>query len=945
MLPLLIQLWVACVCANLATLTSESGLVPQQNQTLALTRRSIEDWQLAGLVLLSTIDGGIEARSRHTGMLLWSLKSPPLIEIESLDAMNGGGDGDDDGELVWIAEPAEDGSLMYFDARKGIVRIPAPIKTLIERAPFALEDNIVYTGSKCTSFYSIDVRSGKTLEKYGAHTPQCKTTLNVTSVADEDSVPSISSGALLLGRTEYVLDIYEKQRNRSWRVRLSLWGPNVRDEDLQASYVNSPDNLYLSPIVNQSVVAVTPHAARPQRWSARVSSPVIKIFDVFQSKEPSSYFVLLNQPVLNLGDRVTEKAMLVSLTAQGHAYAVSGPLFSPLTATENVAPWCFDRNSPVGDRRAILNAILGVHPQWCQQAVRPAIALPELPPFETRPDLQLSEPKLRIRFLASRLLEYAIAIAVATMMLFFALKYNWVSAESFSQVLPEAKWPLSSNERKPSMPTTLEEASIAVEPMKSSDLKKRRRGQRAGRKVKERIVAASTATDTASKFKDIVISNPPLAAQLTDSIPLQISDEILGYGSHGTVVLRGKFENREVAVKRMLLNFYDIAAQEITVLRVSDDHPNVIRYFCKYQTEQFLYIALQLCPGTLEDLIQGNKKEPVDGVSISELQSQLSPIHALQQITSGVHHLHSLKLVHRDIKPQNILVAAPKMIQIKDHNNRKKKVMGPVQLLISDFGLCKKLEDERSSFQTTVAGKVGTTGWSAPETFSARSHDNDDNANRLTKAVDIFSLGCVFYYVLSPGAHPFGEGHARQVNIEKGEYNLDELDCLTYRNEARDLIERMIAHNPLMRPETSEISRHPLFWDDQTKLDLLVRLSDRLEHESREPASDLLNRLEMHALDVVSENWHTRFPQIFNDNLGKYRKYQGNRILDLLRALRNKLHHYNDFNDEMKQCVGSLPSGYFNFFASRFPKLFMTAYSFVRTEFRHEEVFLPFFEP
>jgi serine/threonine-protein kinase/endoribonuclease IRE1 len=52
------------------------------------------------------------------------------------------------------------------------------------------------------------------------------------------------------------------------------------------------------------------------------------------------------------------------------------------------------------------------------------------------------------------------------------------------------------------------------------------------------------------------------------------TDEQLGTGSNGTLVFAGKFDGRAVAVKRMLIQFYDIASQETRLLRESDDHPN-----------------------------------------------------------------------------------------------------------------------------------------------------------------------------------------------------------------------------------------------------------------------------------------------------------------------------------------------------------------------------------
>lgn len=52
------------------------------------------------------------------------------------------------------------------------------------------------------------------------------------------------------------------------------------------------------------------------------------------------------------------------------------------------------------------------------------------------------------------------------------------------------------------------------------------------------------------------------------------TDEHLGTGSNGTLVFGGRFDGREVAVKRMLIQFYDIALRETNLLRESDDHPN-----------------------------------------------------------------------------------------------------------------------------------------------------------------------------------------------------------------------------------------------------------------------------------------------------------------------------------------------------------------------------------
>ena len=68
---------------------------------------------------------------------------------------------------------------------------------------------------------------------------------------------------------------------------------------------------------------------------------------------------------------------------------------------------------------------------------------------------------------------------------------------------------------------------------------------------------------------------------------------------------RGRFDNRDVAVKRVLAACFSIADREVDLLRESDEHPNVVRYFCMEQDRQFRYIALEFCCATLQDFIDG----------------------------------------------------------------------------------------------------------------------------------------------------------------------------------------------------------------------------------------------------------------------------------------------------------------------------------------------------
>lgn len=367
--------------------------------------------------------------------------------------------------------------------------------------------------------------------------------------------------------------------------------------------------------------------------------------------------------------------------------------------------------------------------------------------------------------------------------------------------------------------------------------------------------------------------------------------EVLGHGTAGTFVFRGNFDGRRVAVKRILPECFEVAEREVQLLRESDTHPNVIRYFCTERDRLFTYIAIELCTATLQQYVEDPSCFP-----------ELNPITLLGQTMSGLSHLHSLNIVHRDLKPRNILLSGP-------------SAQGRVRALISDFGLCKKIPDGRSSFSLR-SGIPGTEGWIAPEVL------RDTPGNKPTAAVDVFSAGCVFYYVVSRGQHPFGDALRRQVNILSGEYSLSHfMEDIHDDVIAQDLIEQMISAEAESRPSTACVLKHPFFWSPEKQLLFFQDVSDRIE---KEPAdSPIVVRLETAGRGVVRTNWRMHISVPLQTDLRRFRTYKGNSVRDLLRAMRNKKHHYHELPKEVQETLGELPEGFVSYFTSRFPRLLM----------------------
>ena len=393
---------------------------------------------------------------------------------------------------------------------------------------------------------------------------------------------------------------------------------------------------------------------------------------------------------------------------------------------------------------------------------------------------------------------------------------------------------------------------------------------------------------------------------------------VLGAGSMETKVFQGTFEGkRKVAVKRIMAEFWSKADREQANLLKADDHENVVRYYATERCSHYCYIALELCEATLEQFIELDHPKRYINANVDGMQ-------ILRDALYGIDYLHGLEnsIVHRDIKPKNVLIYIPK--GASDPRGK-----------IADLGLSKLLKPHRQTF--TMSTNSGTMGWMAPEIIkeTMKKIEGDKAKSTASLKVDIFCSGLLLYYVKSNGKHPFdGEENdddaqlIRNFNIKKGKHNLKDLDQLD-DGIFRNLIEKMISADPKKRPSMKACLNHPVFWKPKRVLEFFRKASDYLKEAPDVPQS-VKTAIEEKGTVFTSDNWISEMDPIMQKDLkeNKQSRYNGEKVEQILKAIRNYSHHFNKLSPEVRGTLTyvrgtqeSFEKGFVGYFLDKFPSL------------------------
>ncbi|GMY22975.1 serine/threonine-protein kinase/endoribonuclease IRE1a isoform X1 [Fagus crenata] len=226
------------------------------------------------------------------------------------------------------------------------------------------------------------------------------------------------------------------------------------------------------------------------------------------------------------------------------------------------------------------------------------------------------------------------------------------------------------------------------------------------------------------------------------------------------------------------------------------------------------------------------------------------------------------------------------------------------------------------------------SGWQAPEQLLH---------GRQTCAVDLFSLGCVLFFCITGGRHPFGDSLERDINIVKNQMDLSLVEHIP---EVVHLISRLLNPDPELSTwiKKEEFILFPIAFEGTNAEPTIPTISVTVELEDRETDSDLLKALESIGQVVLGGKWDEKMEPAFITNLGHYRRYKFDSVRDLLRVIRNKLNHYRELPKQIQVLVGPVPEGYDSYFAIRFPKLFIEVYKVVYRHCMEEECFQRYFK-
>ncbi|QDU22115.1 protein kinase domain-containing protein [Urbifossiella limnaea] len=318
------------------------------------------------------------------------------------------------------------------------------------------------------------------------------------------------------------------------------------------------------------------------------------------------------------------------------------------------------------------------------------------------------------------------------------------------------------------------------------------------------------------------------------SLPAPLPDTGTRYHPHAEIargamgaVFRGRdtLFGRPVAIKMLLdehLNRAELRwrfAEEVRIT-ASLQHPSVVPVYdtgCCAGGRPF-YVMRLVEGETLETLLAAR---PDPGHDRSRF------LKVFEKVCEGVAFAHSRGVIHRDIKPDNVMVGALGLVQLMDWGVAKVLPQSPVGVPCPEPSADGDTQDDTTNLQTRFGRVLGTPAYMSPE--QARG-----NLDQMDERTDVFALGGLLCNILT-GAPPYAGADARSAYKQAARADLAEgfarLDAVGADPELVALCKRSLAPEPVDRPRNAGV--------------LAAALAECLSHDLRRAERDLVRFFEL----------------------------------------------------------------------------------------------------
>nr|XP_020649471.1 TRAF2 and NCK-interacting protein kinase isoform X3 [Pogona vitticeps] len=312
---------------------------------------------------------------------------------------------------------------------------------------------------------------------------------------------------------------------------------------------------------------------------------------------------------------------------------------------------------------------------------------------------------------------------------------------------------------------------------------------------------------TATQNPDSVAMSCGFKATRQDPAGIFELVELVGNGTYGQVYKGRHVKTGQLAAIKVM----DVTGdeeeeikQEINMLKKYSHHRNIATYYGAFikknppGMDDQLWLVMEFCgAGSVTDLIKNTKGNTLKEEWIAYI---------CREILRGLSHLHQHKVIHRDIKGQNVLLT----------ENAEVKLV--------DFGVSAQLDrtvGRRNTF-------IGTPYWMAPEVIAC---DENPDATYDFKS-DLWSLG-ITAIEMAEGAPPLCDMHPMRALFLIPRNPAPRLKSKKWSKKFQSFIESCLVKNHGQRPTTEQLMKHPFIRDQPNERQVRIQLKDHIDRTKK----------------------------------------------------------------------------------------------------------------